>query len=209
MLRACLGEAGLGSSLLTFWDDVAVFSSFRELCSHKIFRGDKGVGSPERPIHRRDKNVESWPVLVVRLCFYLLETLQLGVVVAREKRRPGVDVVIFDRYIYDELANLPLRKWWARGYARIALKLAPQPDVAYLVDADPILARERKPEYPYEFLQRNRAAYIALTACTRQMTTISPSSIAEAQWKVVEELVKKLPNHKREFFSTARTLIDS
>src|SRR5882672_10575055 len=70
MLRACLTEVGLCSSLLTFWDDVAMLSRLREFCSHVIFRGDKGVGSPRKPINRRDKNIVSWPAVLMRLFFY-------------------------------------------------------------------------------------------------------------------------------------------
>ena len=42
MLRTSITEAGFGSFVLTFWDDVAMFSGFRELCSHLVFAGDKG-----------------------------------------------------------------------------------------------------------------------------------------------------------------------
>ncbi len=208
MLRTCLSEAGLQSSLLTFWDDVVMFSGLREKCSHVVFRGDKGVGSPENPIVRRDKNVQSFPMLLVRLFFYVFDALHLCLAVSRA-RRSDADVTIFDRFLYDELANLPLSRWWVRLYAKSLLKLAPRPDIAYLVDADPATATRRKPEYPYEFVEKNRAAYLQLCELAGGVTVIAPSSIVEAQWRVVEELVKKLPSHKREFFTTAKAFIDS
>ncbi len=208
MLRTCLSEAGLRSSLLTFWDDVVVFPGLRERSSHVIFRGEEGVGSPDRPIVRRDKNVQSFPVMVVRLFLYFLDALHLCVAVSRA-RRSDIDVTIFDRYLYDELANLPLSSWWICRYIKLLLKLVPKPDIAYLVDADPAAATKRKPEYPYEFVEKNRAAYIDLSKLTGEITVIAPSSIVQAQWCVVEELVKKLPSHKREFFVTAKAFIDS
>jgi thymidylate kinase len=208
MLETCLREAGLHSSSLTFWDDVAMFSGFRELCGHLVFRGDKGVGSPIKPIERRDKNVQSWPTMLLRLFLYLFDAAHLNFVVKKAKTG-NVDVVIFDRYLYDELANLPLERAWVASYVRFLLKLVPRPDVAYLIDADPAFARQRKPEYPYEFLQRNRASYLALTKIADDMKIIAPSSVTEAQWRVVEELVKRLPDHKGEFFSTAKAFIES
>jgi thymidylate kinase len=71
-------------------------------------------------------------------------------------------VVIFDRYIYDQLAALPMNSWWARTYARLVLKLAPQPDLSYLLDAVPEEARARKPEYPLEFMRKYRMSYLVL-----------------------------------------------
>ena len=208
MLETCLYEAGLRSLLLTFWDDVVAFSRFREFCSHVFFRGDKGVGSPDRPIERKDKNVQSWPAMLIRLFFYLFDAAHLNIVMKKAKRN-DVDVVIFDRYLYDELANLPLDRAFIAFYARFLLKLVPRPDIAYLIDADPAIARQRKPEYPYEFLERNRASYLTMNKIAKEMTIIAPSSIIESQWKVVEEFVKKLPIHKREFFSTAKAFIES
>src|SRR6266550_4420654 len=61
-------------------------------------------------------------------------------------------VIVFDRYIYDQLATLPLEYAAARAYARWVLSFVPKPDVAYLLDAEPEVARERKPEYPVDFL---------------------------------------------------------
>ena len=61
------------------------------------------------------------------------------------------DVVIFDRFIYDELANLTLRNPTMQAYVFLIMKSVTRPHVSYLLDADPIQARARKPEYPIEF----------------------------------------------------------
>jgi hypothetical protein len=156
-----LTKGGTRVLLLTFWDDAAVLKRFREAASHEIFKGDKGIGTPEKPLHRRDKNVTSWYLTVARFCLYLLDALHLNLVVARALTSK-VDIVIFDRYIYDELANLSSRHWFTRIYVGLLLKYIPRPDVAYLLDADPLQARARKPEYPIDFLQTNRASYLAL-----------------------------------------------
>jgi thymidylate kinase len=199
-LKACLCDHGIQLATLTFWDDVAVLSRFREFISHHAFRGDRGVGSPEKPLERRDKNVTSWPVMVGRFALYLADGLNLHLV-ARRTARKGVDVVIFDRYIYDELANLPLNSWFARGFASLLLRVTPRPDAAFLIDADPEAARARKPEYPLEFLDRNRQSYLRLSRIVGDMTIIGHLSIGEAEAKMKEIALAALaqPAHHSAF----------
>src|SRR5579863_3651307 len=143
-LRDRLTHAGFRISMLAFWDDVATLTSVREFSGHTLFKGEKGVGSPTRPVNRRDKNVQSWYMTLVRFALYFLDAVSLCVVVAKQ-RRAGADVIIFDRYLHDELANLNLNLGIGRTYARLLLSMTPQPDVAYLLDADPAEAQERKP----------------------------------------------------------------
>lgn len=190
-LKACLRDQGLHIASLTFWDDVAVLSGFREFMSHKAFGGDHGIGTPEKPLHRRDKNVTSWPVTAARFALYLADSLNLRLVVKRAEKR-GVDVVIFDRYIYDELANLPLESWFARSFASLLLRMTPRPDSAFLIDADPEAARARKPEYPLEFLGRNRQSYLRLSRIAGDMTIIEHLSIGAAAAKMKEVALAKL-----------------
>jgi thymidylate kinase len=190
-LKTCLAENGLHVKSLAFWDDVVVFSRFREFMSYKAFKGDQGIGSPEKPLNRRDKNVTSLPVTLMRLFFYLADSVNLGLVLER-MRSSGTDVVICDRYIYDELANLPLNRWFARAFVRLALWISPQPDAAFLIDADPAAARARKPEYPLEFLRRNRESYLTLRDLIGQMILIEPSSIEAAEAKMKVAALEKI-----------------
>jgi thymidylate kinase len=191
-LQDWLGKSGLTVRLCTFWDDVVAFPQFREFMSHAAFKGDKGIGTPEKPLHRRDKNVKSWPVSAMRFGLYFADAINLCRVV-RSLRKSDIDVVVFDRYIYDELANLPLNRWLARVFIQLLLKLVPKPDIAYLIDADPVEARTRKPEYPLEFLRTNREAYLALSRLTGAITIIEPLPIEVAELKVREAFLQKLP----------------
>ena len=184
-LQTRLSELGLRSTVLTFWDDIVVLGGFRELISHKAFGGDEGVGSPEKPISRRDKNVTSMHVIGARLFLYFLDAVYLRLF-CLQLRKTEADVVIFDRYIYDELANLPLDHWFARWYVRLILTIVPQPDMAYLVDADPAAARARKPEYPLEFLRQNRERYLALSSLAGNMTVIEPLSVEAAEARMMD-----------------------
>lgn len=178
-LRRYLDQLGLRVTLYTFWDDVVAFSRLREGLSLSLFKGDKGIGSPDRPIVRRDKNVNSGFLVAFRLLLYSFDVLRLCMV-AQRAGADNADVVIFDRYIYDELANLPSDRRLIRLYTRLMLKLTPKPDVAVLVDAIPEAACARKPEYPLEFVRRNREAYLKI-ARVAGMTVLPAGSIEEAE----------------------------
>lgn len=186
-----LRSIGLRVLLISYWDDVATLTRFRESAGHAIFRGDKGVGSPSAPIERRDKNVRSPLMTCVRLCLYLLDAISLRHVV-RTASRSKTDVVIFDRYVYDEVVNLPLDRWFIRGHARVLLWLVPRPAVAFVLDADPIEARARKPEYPLEFLRLIRRSYLTLSESTGVLTVIPPSTIDEAEKAVFKHTLAAL-----------------
>jgi thymidylate kinase len=188
-LISWLQAAGLRVELLTFWDNIVVGSRFREGMSHKVFKGDKGIGSPDKPLNRRDKNVTSLPVATTRFFLYFLDALNVGRKV-RQLRKSDAEVIVFDRYIYDELANLPLHRWITRAFITILLRLVPAPDVAYVIDADPIAARSRKPEYPLEFIHKNRQAYLTLAALEKRITVIEPLPIHEAQLKIRQAFLR-------------------
>lgn len=185
-----LKEAGLRVRLITFWDDVATLTRMREATGHKLFKGDKGVGSPTAPINRRDKNVRSWPMSGVRLGLYFLDALSLRAKIAKALGS-GADFVICDRYIYDELANLTLSNPGGRAYVRWIMKLVPKPDISYILDADPVQTRERKPEYPLDFLHINRASYLALSNLVGA-TVIPQNSIENVKRDILEHAQKEL-----------------
>ena len=207
MLRERLNQAGLRVSLLAFWDDVAMLTSVREFSGHTLFKGEKGVGSPTKPVNRRDKNVRSWYMTLVRFGLYFLDAVSLCLVVAKQ-RRGGGDVIIFDRYLHDQLANLNLNRGIGPFYARLLLAMTPKPDIAYLLDADPAQARERKPEYPVDFLQQSRTTYLALSKMG-QMTVIPPLPVAEAAQQILEEMVNKLSPDDLQRFSICLPTIAS
>jgi thymidylate kinase len=188
LLQRHLLDLGLSCRLITFWDDVVALRRLREFISLKAFKGDAGVGSPGKPISRRDKNVNSWYITASRLFCYLMDAVSLQLVLKRISNESSVDYIIFDRYIYDELANLSLSRWPMRTYIRLLLRFVPRPDIAYLVDADPQAARVRKPEYPLDFLSQNRNSYIALSTFIGGMRIIPPLSVEVAAAKINEAI---------------------
>ncbi|MGA2349852.1 MAG: thymidylate kinase [Terracidiphilus sp.] len=186
-----LRKSGLRILLISFWDDIARLTKLREGASHSIFKGDKGVGSPSAPINRQDKNVRSWGMTCVRLFLYFADAFSLRLKM-RKALRSEVDLVIFDRFMYDELANLALQKRAIRAYVWVIMKIVPKPHISYLLDADPAKARARKPEYPIEFLRTNRQSYLALRSLVGGMTVIHPMPIEDVERVIFMHAFNKL-----------------
>jgi thymidylate kinase len=184
-------QDGLRVLIVRFWDDVARLKGMRETSGHKIFGGDQGVGTPEAPINRRDKNVQSPWMTCVRLFLYMVDAVSLRLTVKRVLRR-GYDLVIFDRYTYDELANLNLRNPLIRAYVRMLTMFVQRPHISFLLDADPVEARARKPEYPLEFLRLNRESYLRLANLLGGFTVMSPKPVQEIAAEVAAHAVRKL-----------------
>jgi thymidylate kinase len=186
-----LRQDGLRVQVVRFWDEIARLKGIRETTGHKVFKGDKGVGSPDAPINRRDKNVQSWPMTCVRLFIYFFDALSNRQAV-KKALHSGFDLVIFDRYMYDELANLTLGNPLIRAYVRLIMTIVPRPQISYFLDADPVKARERKPEYPLEFLITNRQSYFALISLVGGITVIDPMPIPEVEQTVLGHAVREL-----------------
>lgn len=194
-LEASLTNAGLRFTRLAFWDDVAVWKQFREDSMAKVFKGEKGIGSPERPVRRNDKNVRRWYLTLGRCLLFFLDGIQLRKTVS-DLRRTDLDVIIFDRYSFDELASLRLESRLIRAFAHLLLRIIPRPDVGFVLDAEPDAAHRRKPEYPVDFLHRYREAYLFLAGASPAMKVIEPGSpeeVRERIWQHFSEIYERLP----------------
>jgi len=186
-----LKEGGRQVLVIRFWDDIARLTKFRESIGHSLFKGDNGIGTPALPIYRKDKNVKSSLMTAVRMILYFMDALSLRVAI-RKALCADADLVIFDRFIYDELANLPLRNQAIQMYIRMINKLVPRPQISYVLDADPVKARERKPEYPLEFLYANRQRFLDLGELIGGMTVIPPMPIQEVKRAVFRHAFEKI-----------------
>ncbi|HEY7405900.1 MAG TPA: thymidylate kinase [Candidatus Angelobacter sp.] len=190
-LCAALQTAGLKTTLLAFWDNVVVGVKYREGFVHKVYKSERGIGAPGKPVNRRDKNMRGWHLTVARHFLYLLDAIHLRRVVARA-RKSGADVVILDRYIYDELSNLNLSNPLSRAFVKLVHGLIPRPDVAYLLDADPVAAYLRKPEYPVAFMKQCRRNYFELARLLKTMTIIPALALPEAKLAVLKAAEREL-----------------
>jgi thymidylate kinase len=190
-LRSAFHAAGLSTRLLAFWDNVVVGVRYREGFVHKVYKSERGIGAPGKPVNRQDKNVRRWYLTLARHFLYLLDAINLCRVVARQKRS-GANVIILDRYIYDELANLNLSNPLSRAFVRFVHAFTPRPDIAYLLDADPVAAYARKPEYQPEFMEKCRRAYFELANLLGTMTIIPALDLPEAKAAVLRAAESRL-----------------
>lgn len=183
-LKSIAEREGLKVTILTFWDNVVMLTRYREGFVQKVFKSEAGVGAPGKPVNRRDKNVRGWHMNLIRHGLYSLDGAHLPVVINRAKRH-GADVIIMDRYIHDELANLPMENPLTRRYIKTVARLCPRPDIAFVLDAEPELAYARKPEYPLDFLHKVRSSYLDLANLLGTITVVPALSLPEAR-RVVE-----------------------
>jgi thymidylate kinase len=190
-LRTWLEAEGLRVATIAFWDNIATLTGIREGAGHKIFKGEKGVGRPEAPVDRRDKNVQSWQMTCVRFCLYALDAISTRINVKRALRSDA-DFVIFDRYIYDQFANLRLRGGFVGAYVKTLMKIVPRPDISYVLDADPQAARARKPEYPLDFIYINRRAYLDLSEMLGGITVIAAGPIDQMKAEVLRHAFRAM-----------------
>jgi thymidylate kinase len=204
-VRQYLAAAKLRVVRLAFWDDAVVGKRYRENFVHKVFGSEKGIGSPEKPVQRRDKNMRAWYLSLLRHGLYLLDAIHVCEVIARA-RRGSPDVIIMDRYIYDELVNLPLRNPFSRVYVRAISAFVPKPELALLLDADPVAARARKPEYPLEFLKEARQAYFCVASFVGRITVIPPVSLEDSKQEVLFALRRVLSSARADALQTGDRL---
>lgn len=196
-LREAISLLGMRSALLTFWDDVVVATGCRAGFVHKVLGSEQGVGAPGSPVKRRDKNVRSGYLTVMRHFLYLADAVHLRIVL-RRARRVGNRVIVTDRYLYDELANLPLENRFSAAFAKLLAWIAPRPDLIFLLDTDPELARARKPEYSVNFMRHSRRRYFRLAQLLGYMTIIPPLALEDARREVLASFLRLLGRHRRE-----------
>jgi thymidylate kinase len=186
--RLCsyLNDEGFTVARLAFWDDVVALPGLRAGFSHKFLQSDGSVGVPGKPANRNDKNTQRWYLTIPRSVLFLSDAVNLRRVLKKAYSK-GTTAIVFDRYIYDQLATLPMHLGIARAYAQFILKIVPVPDIAYLLDAVPEAARERKPEYPLEFMHRYRRSYLQLRNLAG-MELIDPLSMEEVHLAIKNKL---------------------
>lgn len=195
-LKSCFEKWGFRVKTVVFWDEIAQLTRFRERAGHALFKGDKGVGRPDAPIHRRDKDVQSLPMTALRLVLYCVDAISAGIAV-RQAMDSKFDLVIFDRSIYDELANLNLGHPLIRIYVRLIARFVPRPHRIFVLDADPVHALARKPEYPLEFLIGNRRSYLALSEIAGGFTIVPALSVEGVKQIVLQQTSDLFANEER------------
>ena len=192
---------------VAFWDDVAVLSDLRAGVSLRVFRTKHAENTSGL---RSDKNVRTWYLTILRSGFYLLDALSLRRVVARV-RAGEPDFIVFDRYIYDQLVQIHARHWVARCFMRLLLGIAPTPDFAFVLDASPDEAFQRKPEYPLLFMREYRQAFLRLRDLVPKLIVVSPAPIESVRQQLLQWLIPNSPMDDHDDVPATReaTLSDS
>jgi len=195
-LTSYLQSLGLRVLRLTFWDDVAVLSRLRSDVGQKaaeLRRPEKSGDITFEP--KNHKHIRNWYLAGARVGFYILDVVHLKRLLSSPAVRQS-DVIICDRYIYDQIANLYSKSYIADLYRQALLNYAPKPDLAFVIDANPDKAFARKPEYPLEFVHQNRNNFLRLRELIPEMIVIgdaSPELVRdEIQMHVQSELGKRL-----------------
>jgi thymidylate kinase len=186
-ISAHLIQQGYRVARVSFWDDIAFMSKLRASVSLAVLQKKQ---TPARHLAlRNDKNVRTWYLMLVRAVFYLLDALRLRRVVS-QLRTGNHDFVIFDRYLYDQLAQIHSRRWLARAYIRLLVGVAPKPEFAFILDALPDEAFSRKPEYPLDFMYSYRHAFLGLSEFIPPLIVIGPSSVENVRQVILQCLAE-------------------
>jgi len=184
-LTGNLKSLGFRVARVCFWDDVAVLPDFRAGLSLRAFQRSK---RKEPTSLRCDKNVRTWYLTLLRSPFYLLDTFALRRVIA-QVRAQHADYVICDRYCYDQIVQIRSHSWAARMFKRFLIALAPAPRFAFILDASPDEAFQRKPEYPLSFMYEYRDAYLALQKIVSQLSVIPAGTPEKVQRQILERVL--------------------
>jgi len=177
-----LQQRGLRVVKLSFWDDVAVWSKMRTGVGYLAADANPECQTQARSFSpKNNKHVRKWYLTAARSGFYLLDVARLYRVLSGVR---SFDVVIFDRYVYDQIANIYSQSFAGRAYARFLLQQTPRPDLAFVIDASPDAAFARKPEYPLEFMHRNRRQFLNLRELAPHLTVISQGGVEDVRGEI-------------------------
>jgi thymidylate kinase len=187
-LSSYLQKQGLRVVRLSFWDHVAVWSTTRAGIGERsadLRHGDEMAERQFAP--KNNKSVRNWYLTAARSGLYTLDVARLHRILASQNIK-SCDVVIFDRYIYDQIANVYSPSFAARIYGKILLKLTPAPDLAFVLDASPTAAFARKPEYPLEFMHKNRQNFLLLQEIVPQLIIISDARTEDVKSEIYSHI---------------------
>ncbi len=183
-LSSCLQNQGLRVLRLSFWDDVAVCSRLRAEAGDRAVDFGHANGTDPLPFAaKNNKHIRKWYLTAARSGFYILDVTRLHRLLASPHIKNS-DVVIFDRYIYDQVANIDSQSFAALAYSKMLLKRTPAPDLAFVLDASPAAAFARKPEYPLEFMIQNRQSFLRLRELVPQLIIVSDAKEEEVRSEI-------------------------
>jgi thymidylate kinase len=181
-LSSSLQQRGLRVMRLSFWEHVAVWSKMRSEVGQRAAYSRRGKRIADHSFTPKNgKHIRKWYLTAARSGFYMLDVARLQRLLAGVKE---CDVVIFDRYVYDQIANIYSPSFVARSYGQILLRQTPTPDLAFVLDVSPAIAFARKPEYPLEFMQQNRRNFLQLREFVPHLIVIPDATVERVKREI-------------------------
>jgi thymidylate kinase len=195
-LSSYLRSRGFLVTQLCFWDHVAAWSKLRAGVGERTANFDQTQYTAEYSFSpKNNKHIRKWYLTAARTGLYMLDVLRLRRILNSPEIRDS-DVVIFDRYIYDQIANISSRSAAADSYRKIILKQTPTPDLAFILDTAPDKAFARKPEYPLEFMYENRRNFLRLRKLAPQLITISDGDADDVTTQIQSHICQSRLFHR-------------
>ena len=108
-----------------------------------------------------------------------------------------------DRYLYDELANLPLRNRFSAAYAKLLARMVPRPDLVFLLDAVPEIARARKPEYSVTFHVPVTPFLLSSGPSLADITIVPPLALEDTKCAILTAFLRVLGRRKSDLAGAA------
>lgn len=130
------------------------------------------IAEPRR--HARDLRLSS---ALKGWLIYPIDCLVLSVWI-RALRLRGCTAVVCDRYVHDMIVNMhePVC-----SLTRLLLWLAPRPQAAFFLDADPGTARQRRPENDSAYYTSRYEKYRRLSDAFPSLMSVASTTIEEVQ----------------------------
>lgn len=168
--------------------------SLSHFFTHKVVGGisKKAKQTAESGLRDNGGSLVSGIFAFVKKCFLLVDILLFNICYGRLKGKED-DILVADRYFYDELVQARYLGISGRLFSRVYEKLIIKPDVAFFVELAPEKAYNRKSEYDVEYFKVKSSIY--RDTCKGGGFKIIPDvSLSEAEALIKEEIRGRLPN---------------
>jgi len=135
-----------------------------------------------------DQDRRSRLVRFRRMLTYPLDCMALRAVI-ETWRLTGIEAVVCDRYVYDKIVCLPRMDGWL---ARLLRWIMPKVDYAFILDAAPQHAANRKLEHQADYYQTKARDYRRLAEINGELQIIESTSIESVQRQIDDAIESSL-----------------
>lgn len=172
----------------------AIRDSLSYFFTHKIVGGvsEKAKQAAESGLRDKGGRFTSGILAFVKKGFLLVDILLFNICYGWLKGKEN-DILVADRYFYDELVQARYLGIAGRLFSLVYEKLIINPDVAFFVELTPEKAYGRKNEYDIEYFKAKSPIY-GDTCKGRGFRIIPDVSLSEAELLIKEEIDGRSPD---------------